>query len=266
MNIINNTLIIMPTKTCNISYNFQSTLMSSPVTLPVTEPTSPQASYTITSGMFPTLSGDLPLSISYIGFLLAGCINNNASTARTLNWRIKRNGTGIGTGSQSIAANNRGVLNFDSLSSTNSPQVGDSIGIYLWCTESSTDIQLNRYALGIVPMRFKPVNDPNKLLMFLSIVATNNSTLTNFTQNYGGNFSTTLYTPASTTGSLLSFYNGTVSATAAMEHPTYGVETNVMDTTPANSVIVSSSAYTNNTIGLLNSVSWRETNIRYNGQ
>jgi len=265
---VGTSLKVQPKKTCTITYNYQSTLLTGGgiFTLPTTEPVTPQMSYTIAQNMFPTLKGDLPRGIDYVGFLLAGCINNNTSSARTLNWRVLKNGTSIATGSQSVVASNKATLNFDSMSGANKPVVDDVWTVSLWCTESDTDMQFNRYGLGIHPVRIKPVNDPSKMLMFLSVNASNGSAVTNFTQNYGGSFGVTRMTIWTNPNDTIVFYSGTFSINGAFENSTYGVVTNVIDTAPANNVIVHASNYVNNTIQSTFSVSWRETNIRYSGQ
>ncbi|HBY20093.1 MAG TPA: hypothetical protein DEG71_03635 [Clostridiales bacterium] len=266
-NNINSKLKIYPQKTCTLTYNYSTTLIGSPATLPDVEPVgSPQISYTVELGHYPTLTGDLPKSIDYVGFLLAGCLNGNGSSARTLNWRVKRNSTSIGNGSQSVAANNKANLNFCSLSGANKPTVGDVLEIYLWCTESALDMQLNRHCLGIVPTKFKPVNDSNKLLA--NIVYSNAvTTIANFNpyasgikglnKYFSGTNTTNFYTNANTGTSSGLLLDG--------ENNTYGILSSAIDSAPLNSVAVDATNYNASNVYRPNSVSWQETNMRYSG-
>jgi len=266
MTYIQNNLRPEVLKTCNFTYNYQSTLMETPESLPTSEPANPQVSYNITEGMFPILTGDLPQSINYVGFLLAGCINNNGSSSRTLNWRVKRNGTSIGNGAQLVAASNKGTLNFDSLSGTNKPVTNDVLGIYLWCTESNSDMQLNRYGLGIIPVRIKPINDSDKLLMHTGFTVSTTG-VSNFTVNYSGSYFQNYKWFNNDSGNLFAT-SGVTTITGTLfdsEHPTYGILTNNMDTAPGNYVLVNGTSYCQNPVYRITTISWRETNIKYLG-
>lgn len=258
---IQNTLTVGALKTCNIAYNYQSSTITA-VNLPNAEPASSQISYTVTSGMFPSLTGDLPASIDYVGFLLAGCINNNGSSARTLNWRVKRNGVSIGTGSQSVAASNRGTLNFSSLRDTNKPTVNDVLEVYLWCTESASDMQINRKGLGVVPTRFKPVNNASKLIKDVAIAWENYQAISNFTVSYGSLQGMVLPYNANYATQILQFGGAsTISFPLFSEHSTYGLFTSPIDSNGSNAVLVNASNYNYNVAGRPSSISWKETNI-----
>jgi len=258
---INSGLRLQSLKTCNITYNYQSTLMGSPITLPANEPETPQISYTITPKMFPVLIGDLPQSIDYVGFLLAGCANNNASAARTLNWIVKRNGAIIATGYQLVYVSNKGVLNFNSLSGTNTPLLDDVLEIYLWCTESASDMQLNRYALGIIPGNVKPVNNPDKLLANTSftIISTPHA---NFTTTSGTNY----YSRKYTSDTLYTEFNTNLGFVFDKEHSVYGLLSNRIVVSPANKLAMNTSNYYQYTVSRPTKISWQETNIIYNRQ
>lgn len=244
-------------KTCNISYNYQSTLMETPATLPTAEPATPQISYTFDAGMFPTLSGDLPESIDYVGFLLAGCANSNASTDRTLNWRVKLNGVSIGNGTQSVTASNKATLNFLSLVGENKPVVGAIAEIFLWCTESDTDMQVNRHAIGIIPTRFKPVNNSNLLILSSGLVSANTDVPANFTRNV--TYAATLKKVYLT--NLTSFNAGTLLEKGLFEEYTYGVWSNQLDTVVNNTVRVHATEYRAESPTQVTQSTWKPTNL-----
>lgn len=88
-------------------YSLQHTktsLVSSSVSLPPTEPETPQVSYTVSGALWPSLAS-LPKGTTAIrtALLCAGGKNTSAET-RTVNYRILKNGDSVKTGSSSIAA------------------------------------------------------------------------------------------------------------------------------------------------------------------
>lgn len=259
-------LVLYEQKTCDITYNIQSTLIETPVALPINEPAAPQVSYTITAGMFPTYSGNALTSFYHIGNVLAGCINNNGTSSRTLNWRVKRNGVSIANGSQSVTANYKACLNASCLVDANKPQIGDTIEIYLWCSESATDMELNRHALAIYPIRIKPINDSNQLLANIAVVGNYSivTAINNFTQNAAAyNRGGAVYYDNAVFQSINS--SSGITKKFINENATYGLMTIYFDTTAFNVVRTNAAYYYYESIYFLTQVQWQETNIRYNG-
>lgn len=259
-------LKVFSQKICNIQTNSYTTTVTA-VALPTSIPGTPTISQTLAQSDFPSFSGNSLVSCSYLGLVLAGVANTNAGSTRTLNWQVNRNGSSIGTGSQAISASNKGVLNFCSLLGANAPQVGDVIDIYLWCSESATDLQFNRYGRGILPIRIKPVNDPTKLLYGTSYTY-GNFGISNFSTNYGINY----YYYKFFSGSITSFIpsvpsNSTFSGFGFDgENPVYGLTTHPLDYSGGNnSVQTNSNSYYINDHVPLTQIKWRETNIRYLG-
>ena len=258
-------LKVQPLKTCNITSYGQYTTLSggSILTLPNAEPGTAQVSYTVTSTMLPTYAGDLPALMTNGGFLNVGCINNGAS-GRTLNWRVKRNGVSIGTGSQSITASNKGILQFYSLVGANKINIGDVLEIFLWCTESATDMQLIQYALSVIPVAFRPVNNMNKVITNVSFAFVN-TTLTNFVNNASINTQYGLL-PMSGTSSTGIQTSGTLSQLITSENSLYGVASSWFDAVPYSAVTnTNNGSYIAPTTYRLSSVSWRESNQTYRG-
>lgn len=263
MTYIQNKFKLNASKTCNITCATQETLMGTPAILPNSESGSPQISYTITSGMLPTHTGDTPASITYGGALVAGCINNGSSS-RTLNYRVKKNGTSIATGSQSISAGYKGILQYYALNGNNKPSVGDVFEIYLWCSESATDMQLNRYALRIIPTIIKLVNDKNKLLANIMISTALDSSLTNFTQSMN---ITTFYPILPVSGNsdtVFAIMTASIEEMLTSENNSYGVVSNQLYSGSFITVTNTNSAYyLTARFFYTASISWSETNISY---
>ena len=256
---IQSLLTIGSQKTCNISTNYAYNTLGSPVVLPSAEPTNPQISYTVQSGYFPTLTGDLPASIDYVGFIKVG-LKNNIASAKTLNWKVFRNGNLINNGSSAVASSNTFGLSLDMFSGSNKPVAGDVITIKLWCSEDATSLQIDKHVLGIVPTRFKPVNNSNKLLTNLSVSQGN--TLTGYT-NYLYVYYPPEYLIYSCAGNNFSAPAGISNITFCDEDATYGVLSSNIDI--VNQVYgigyTGSSVYRVIPVYYPTSVSWKETNI-----
>jgi hypothetical protein len=254
-------------KTCNISTNYKVTTGLT-TAIPSSKSTgSPQITYTIADDQFPTITGNLPASVDFAGFLGAGCSNTNGSSARTLNWEVERNGVSIGSGSQSIAASNKGTLSFNSLSGTNKPVKGvaDVFDIYLWCTESASDVQLIRHCLGIVTTDLKPVNDPSKLIILCGFSVYNYSAgLTGFTDGYSAQYTQRYHSPLISLPLQDTAVPNNTIALPTREDSSRGLVYNLITTAPANNVRTHASNYIVDVAMRLTRVQWRETNIRIN--
>lgn len=263
-------IVPLPQKTCTITHHFVGESVAGTPALPTSKPASPQISYTVAAynsgdgtGNLPSFSGDLFDSTSYSGGLLAGVLNGSAS-ARTLNWQVNKNGVDItGTGTNgSVTGSQRGVLNFFKLVGDNAPVVGDVFDIYLWCTESNTDLTLQKKAICITPSRPRVYNDSARLLAHSSSVFVNTTVPSGFTGNFA-NQNTTLKrgTDGSTTGSNAGagIYGGTFKYTVDIEDSTYGLFYANYVATPYSAVRSHASNYLIDAISICTSFSWKET-------
>ena len=267
----NNNLIVYPQKTCNITPNPQSTLLSggSVITLSNSETVTPTFSYVLTQAYFPTLSGASLASIDYIGAVgFAG--NNSGGSTRTVNYRVKLTRGGVTTDVSGIIQQSVNTTNhiyslwFRSFSHNNAlldcaPQVGDQYDVYAWCTESATDVTLIRYGLTILPIRFKPVNNPNKLLMN-TVYTVGNAVVPNFSNQFSGFYNLYKYFCGST--GFIGFTSAIPSVLFDAEHPIYGLATSQGDLTPSNFAATNPSTSYTPTQYCISQITWRETNIR----
>jgi len=254
-------LVTYTEKICDITKNYQ---YGTPIsTIPTSEPETAQCSWTVTSNMFPSYSLQ-PASVDSIGFILAGCSNTGGSS-RTLNWRVKRNGTSIGTGSHSVPADNKATLNFNSLSGENKPVVNDVLEVYLWSSESGTDMTVDIQAFCIEPAKFKPVNDVNKLLFDVNFILSNTSTYNpiGFNSSYSKQYYLKKWSNRKNT--YVTLYGGTFSFWFDSENSDYGIFTNLIDTNASNYVRVHLSNYLQDMVTKILQVKWTETNMAYGG-
>jgi hypothetical protein len=142
-------------KTLNITYPTpQETLLSTPQTLPTTEPATPQISYTVAAGDFPTFNPPVYMK-KHIALLYAG---GKAVTAATISWRMKKNGLSVATGTINVAANT-----FYTLSAFFGVDIvaGDVLEIALWSNQ--TDSNWDYKAYQIQATRVLPTNKPRYL-------------------------------------------------------------------------------------------------------
>lgn len=135
-------------KTFNITFATpRETLIGTPVSsLPTTNPGTPQITITIQSSDLPTIS---PNSISqkYTALLFIGGKNTDAAS-QTINYQCFKNGVAVSgaTGSQLVPSGQFWTHThyrfFD-------VQVGDVLGVSLWCTNAN--MNYDYYALSIFP-------------------------------------------------------------------------------------------------------------------
>lgn len=154
-------------KTINITHpgirqeNYHS---GTPATLPTSEPGTPQLSFTLTSGDFPS-SNDCVLSQFAMPNLVAIAAGKNTSgVTATVLYRISVNSVSVETGSLSSVANNRywslGMLARD-------VKAGDVITIALW--SSASNVIQNYESLLIVPVAHGRGLDAGKVVQDLSV-------------------------------------------------------------------------------------------------
>jgi hypothetical protein len=124
----------------------QETLYTTPTTLPTTEPTDPQFTYTIANSDLPAFSTK-PFSVKYIACVYGA---GKFVTAGTLSWRMVKNGASVATGTASVAANTYYTVNAFFLDVL----PGDVLGLKLW--SSVSDSNWDYKALFCYPTRFFP--------------------------------------------------------------------------------------------------------------
>jgi hypothetical protein len=117
----------------------QETLQGSPTLLPTSEPSAgnEQISYTVQSSDLPTFNIQ-PETKVWIAIIHAA---GKYVTAGTLNYRMKKNGASVTTGSSSVSANTyyTRMLCFYNV------QVGDVLKVSLWSNRSDSNWDYNAY-------------------------------------------------------------------------------------------------------------------------
>jgi hypothetical protein len=136
-------------KTLNFTYqNPQETLLSTPETLPTSEPATAQISYTVQDGYLPATSLSLA-SKKYIAYLIGA---GKFTTAGTLGWRMKKNGSSVATSSASVSANTFYTL----CAFFHDVALNDTLEIALWSNQ--TDSNWDYKACSIYLSRPLPFN------------------------------------------------------------------------------------------------------------
>lgn len=126
----------------------RETLLGSPVSLPSTNPGTPQITMTIASGDLPTIS-PTPISMTYCAVLYMAGKNTDAAS-QSISYQVYKNGVAISgaTGSASVATNTYWThehFRFNNIS------VGDVVGVSVWC--ASANVNYDYYALVVYPTR-----------------------------------------------------------------------------------------------------------------
>lgn len=141
------TPILTSLKTLNITYQTpQETLLSTPETLPTSEPATPQIGYTVQGSRLPSLSYK-PYQAVYVALVFGA---GKFVTTGTLYWNMKKNGVSVTTGSGTMTANYYYTLSaffFD-------VNVGDVLELALW--SSVTNSNWDYKALAICVSRIIP--------------------------------------------------------------------------------------------------------------
>jgi len=159
-------------KTLEITYpSADETLLATPVTLPTSEPASPQISYTVQQSHFPSFSFP-PLQKRHIALLYGA---GKFTTAGTVYWRMKKNGGSVHTGSASVGANTFYTIScFFGVDVA----VGDVLELALWSNQ--TDSNWDYKALQVLATRVIPFKPrPYKPCNFAVVSALPNLTLGN---------------------------------------------------------------------------------------
>jgi hypothetical protein len=124
----------------------RESLESTPITLPTTEPTDPQITWTVQDSDLPVFSVK-PFSVKYIACVYGA---GKFVTAGTLSWRMVKNGASVATGTASVAANTFYTVNAFFLDVV----AGDVLGLKLW--SSVTNSNWDYKALFCYPTRLIP--------------------------------------------------------------------------------------------------------------
>jgi hypothetical protein len=198
-------------KTLNITYQTpQETLLTTPVTLPTSEPATPQVGYTIANAHLPTLSLSVYNKVWVAHVYAAG----KFVTAGTLYWRMKKNGSSIANGSTSVGANTFYTVSAHFYD----VNVGDILEIALW--SSVTDSNYDYKALAVSVTRIIPFNKPRFLINVECPTQTPFPTLT-----LGNPSPSDVYFLAIYSDDKLNYttYSGAVSTKIVMVGDTYGL-------------------------------------------
>jgi len=124
----------------------RESLESTPITLPTSEPTNPQITWTVLDSDLPTFSLK-PFSVKFIACVYGA---GKFTTAGTLYWRMVKNGASVANGSASVAANTFYTVNAFFLDVA----AGDVLGLKLW--SSVSDSNWDYKALFCYPTRLFP--------------------------------------------------------------------------------------------------------------
>jgi hypothetical protein len=129
-------------KALNITYQApQETLLSTPETLPTSEPDTPQISYTVAQADLPTFNIP-PYQKKWVAYLIGA---GKAVTAATVYWRMKKNGASVNTGSSSVSANYYYTVNaffYD-------VAVGDVLELALWSNQTDSNWDYKAYHIQV---------------------------------------------------------------------------------------------------------------------
>jgi len=148
------TPLLTSLKTLNITYQTpQETLLGTPETLPTSEPGTPQISYTVAAGDLPSLS-ITPYSEKWVAFVIGA---GKVVTAATINYRMKKNGASVKTGTLSVAANYFYTIQAQFYDVA----VGDVLELALWSNQ--TDSNWDYKAFWVQVTRIVPINKPRLL-------------------------------------------------------------------------------------------------------
>jgi hypothetical protein len=161
----------------------QETYQGTPTTLPTSEPSAgnEQISYTVQSSDLPTFNIQ-PESKTWIAIIHAA---GKFVTAGTLNYRMKKNGVSVSTGSSSVAANTfyTRMLCFYNV------QVGDVLKVSLWSNRSDSNWDYNSYM--VYPTRIS-LSNRKRALAFVTFsnlqgltLSQGNPTVKNSASAYG---------------------------------------------------------------------------------
>lgn len=201
-------------KTVNITYPTPRESNISAITLPTTEPGSPQISYTVQSSDLAVFSRR-PISVSNIPLVYIGGQIGAAST--NVSYRLLVNGVSQATGSaSSITANYYFNLEPFFYIPIN---VGDVVTVNLWSNQ--TDTIVNYQAFTTIPSRFKLTTEGIALSNVSYTVTTTFPTLTQAPTPINVSYTQVFYNYLSSNLNY-SMQNSTYQFSALVQDATYG--------------------------------------------
>jgi len=190
------TPLLTSRKVLTFTYPANLETQITPETLPTTEPTNPQITYTVAQE---DLVG---LSLTVFKRVEVAILNASGQfiTAGTLYWKMMKNGSPVVSSSSSVSANYYYRLGcyFYNVA------VGDVLGIKLWSSVADSNWDIKTYWTNVT--RVTPLDKPRNLYNVAVAAATgSNGSLTwylddNFYRVFSAAFTILLWTPATTYG------------------------------------------------------------------
>jgi len=129
-------------KTLNITLQTPlETLLGTPETLPTTEPSTPQISYTVADANLPSYN-IMPYVKKHVAYLIGA---GKFITAGTIYYRIKKNGASVYNGSVSVPANTYFTINGFFYDIT----VGDVLELSLWSSVTNSNWDYKAFSIMV---------------------------------------------------------------------------------------------------------------------
>jgi|GEM_PF-6489739 len=229
-------------KTLNITHN-KSESLTGTISLPTSEPSSPQLRYDIVSGNFPTFDVSIESQGRFDAALFAAGKNSSGNSA-TLYYKVYKNGNyttpTVSGSSSSISSNYFWTLNILDAALANVVN-GDYFEIALWATQA---IDYRWIGHAILPTRFKLEKD--NTVCVNGLVTCDKKPL--FTSVIGSSAYPSISNTYYPNGDMLAyFYGGTYPTTekkinALVVNTTYGNHRRLYGDIVSNSSTISSSA------------------------
>lgn len=198
-----------------VSYqNPYENVLGTPVSLPASEPGTPQVSWTVASGDLPVISG---FSAVTTGFMIT-CGQNTDSVTRSIYCRTKKNGSQTAYGSTAISAGYYWTLH----SFWYDIQIGDVLDSYLW--GDYLNLEYDAHICYSTRHNFVGVISGKDKLMPTKYTATNTvPTLVASGLNPGcaGTYGSRIYPTSSVNTFLYIVTAGTIAFTGVLKHDTY---------------------------------------------
>lgn len=162
-------------KVVNVSYASPvEELLSTPVALPTSEPSTPQIGFTVQEAHLPTFSTRL-YKVTFIGVVYGA---GKFTSAGTLYWRMKKNGSSVRTGNASVAANTFYTVNAFFLD----VKPGDVLELALWSSVGDSNWDYRALWINFTrPFLFDPKNNTRLIADLVLVTTTSPNTLPTLT-------------------------------------------------------------------------------------
>jgi len=142
-------------KTLSITHqSAKETLLSTPETLPTSEPATPQIGYTVAESDFPTFSFQLYQRI-FVGVVVGA---GKVTTAATISYRMKKNGSSVYNSTLSVSAN----YYYTIMAFFLDVKAGDVLELALWSSQSDSSWDYKAFQVQVT--RIIPFNKPRLLM------------------------------------------------------------------------------------------------------